>query len=163
MEKLMKRPGWRNQMFSMRLLHIAFVVTSLLLAGYQPGWAERRHDVHDDEIALGAEESEGVIYRIDDDPLGENKRIVVIEESIFTVAPDAVFRTKSGASTDISHFKVGMRVKFYSVDSSLTKIWETSSIEASATLPDAAASSSENGAQPKNKETLRRENGVWKN
>ena len=150
-------------MCSMRLFSILLVVTSMLLADHQLSWAERRHDVHGDEIALGAKGSEGTIYRIDDAAPGVRKRLIVIDESIFTVAPDAVFRTKSGASTEISHFKTGMQVKYYAVDALLTKMWETSSSEASATSPDSATNSSEKSAQPKNKETLHRENGVWKN
>ncbi len=139
------------------------VLAVTILTGVpQSGYAERRQDVHGDIIALGAKRAEGTIYRIDTVTGDDGQSLVVIDESIFTVDSRTVFRTRSGVSTDISHFKVGDTVHYYFVDSLLTKMWVSLPDETNVDpSQDERQSNAENDVQIE--QAIRLENGVWKN
>lgn len=138
------------------------IIVVITLTGVpQLCYAERRQDVHGDIIALGAQRAEGKIYRIDNAISDNGEKLIVIDESIFTVDSSTVFRTISGDSANFSYFEVGDTVNYYFVDSLLTKMWEANPDETNIdTSKSEIKSDDTQGVRAKE---IYMEDGVWKN
>ncbi|ADW18220.1 hypothetical protein Despr_2072 [Desulfobulbus propionicus DSM 2032] len=131
-------------------------VLGIVLLGDGNALAERRYDTHGDVIALGAEEFTGVVEGIREKQPGSSQ-IIVINDSVYTIDKEAVFRTRSGGPTSVAYFKTGMAVKFYALGSVLTKMWEVTEQGPSVGQEPVPAT------QQKNVVPFRQEGGVWKN
>lgn len=144
----MKRQQWLY-------LTILFGILTLLAT---PGHTERRHDVHGDLVHLGAEEFTGVFVAVQN-PGDDGPQRVIIDDSIYTVDKQAVFRAEGGGLNSLASFKPGTPVRFFALDSLLTKMWATGS----PTEQEEGAQAAGDGAGKKPASTLRQEKGVWKN
>lgn len=137
-------------------LHVAMCCAFSMLLAF-PGQAERRYDVHGDLVSLGADEHTGVLTSVHNASPGNPQR-VVINDSTYTVDDQAIFRTAEGSLTSLAQLKPGTPVRFFSVDSLLTKMWATGKPSGQKKELQAAP-----GGAKKTIHTLRQENGVWKN
>lgn len=144
----MKRLTW---LYATILFGILFLLAS-------PGQTERRHDVHGDLVYLGAEEFTGFFVSAqsngDDGP-----QQVIIDDSIYSVDKQTIFRDKGGGLTSLASFKPGTPVRFFALDSLLTKMWVTGFPSQQKEGEQAAA----DGGNKKPSSTLRKDKGVWKN
>lgn len=118
---------------------------------------EPTYDLHGDLIYPGAEEFSGVIDGFEAN--GERRDIIVINDSIYTIQSDAIFRNRAGGKTGLSSFQPGMIVKFYALDNLLTKMWETEEDEEGIMIEDPEVSPE----QPARGDQVRQEDGVWTN
>jgi hypothetical protein len=150
----MKREKW---MCVLVLLGVVFFSAS-------PARTERRTDVHGDLIHIGAEEFTGVFVDAHETTTG-GPRTVVIDDSTYTVDGQAIFRTQAGGTTTLADFKGGTPVKFYALDSLLTKMWPSGTAKAAgaATEQNAAENNTRFVERKKSDSTLRKEKNVWKN
>lgn len=144
---------------------VSILLTTLMMMTVMTGQAagEHRYDTHGDEVPLAAKEAEGVIYRLDSSDSGSKNIVLVINEDFFSIDSHTIFRTNSGALTDISHFQPGMYVKIYFIGSLLTNIREDQSQGGTKDTSSSANSPSPKGSKTNKTEKLRQENGVWKN
>jgi hypothetical protein len=137
----------------------SIVLFGILILIASPGHAERRHDIHGDLVHLGAEEFTGVFVssqRVGDD----GPQQVIIDDSIYSVDKQTVFRDKGGGLISLTSFKPGTPVRFFALDALLTKMWATGEppteqVEKKKTIPSTE--------DKKPSSMLRKEKGVWKN
>lgn len=141
------------------------VLLGVVFSFATPARTERRTDVHGDLIHIGAEEFTGVLVAVNEPAVTGGPRTVVIDDSIFTVDDQAIFRTQAGGTTTLASFKSGTPVKFYALDSLLTKMWPSGTIKSSTPAieqgADANGAGSVQGKKPAS--TIRKKDGVWKN
>ena len=146
----------------MKLGHfIGLLCTTLaLLFAASSGMGEPRYDTHNDLIRPGAEEFTGNLDSIKPMNADGVYTTVVINDTTFTVDSKAIFRTQGGSLATLDSFHPGMTVKFFALDSLLTKMWPVAEQQTSSPQPESSKSSSWD-AKPEKK--IRKENGVWKN
>lgn len=118
---------------------------------------EPTYDLHGDLIYPGAEEYTGVIDGFE--ALGEREDIIVINDSIYEIRTDAIFRNRAGSKTGLSSFESGMIVKFFALDNLLTKMWDTGEDEEDTGVGEMDSSTQE----PSGSGQIRQEDGVWTN
>lgn len=118
---------------------------------------EHSYDLHGDLIYPGAEEFDGIIDGFEANGVKEN--IIVINDTIYSLHSDAIFRNRTGGRTGLSSFKVGMMIKFYALENMLTKMWDTGEVEESM-VDEGPATSPE---QPASEDQIRQVDGVWTN
>ena len=127
--------------------------------------AEPRYDLHGDRVHPGAEEFAGVFNGIGTAPEKDKEpRLALVNDRTYTVDKDAIFRTKSGAKTTLTSFKEGMAVRYYALDDLLTKMWVVEPDKGDAEDASKATEggdTTEKAAKPA--ETIRLEDGAWKN
>ena len=143
---------------------LSFFTVMLLLPIGRVG-AEPRYDVHGDRVHPGAEEFAGVFNGIGAAPEKDKEpRLALVNDRTYTVDKDAIFRTKSGAKTTLTSFKEGMAVRYYALDDLLTKMWVVEPDKGDAEDASKATEggdTTEKAAKPA--ETIRLEDGAWKN
>lgn len=139
---------------------LAALVGIMVVLSSAQVFAEPERDIHGDRIHAGAEESYGEFnWELTDQ--GVRPQEVVINDRIYTVDENAIFRTAEGELTTLSSFKEGMAINFYAKypPRTLTKMWPTTERE----TEEEGLSSAKKETKPKEIETLHQENGVWKN
>lgn len=144
---------------------ISLLVTILtLLFVSSNGMGESPRDVHDDLVRPNSDEFTGNLDSINLQNTDGTKATVVINDAVYSVDPKAIFRAQGGGLTTLASFKPGMTVKFFAIDSLLTKMWPVAEPQATDSQADSGGNKSSSGmkeAKPEKK--IRKENGVWKN
>lgn len=125
---------------------------------------ESPRDVHDDPIRPNAEEFTGNLDSIKLHDVDSGKTTLVINDTSFIVDQNTVFRSQGGALTTLAYFEPGMTVKFFAIDSLLTKMWTVTAPQSMGSQTESDGSNSDNSLKKsKTEQKIRKENGVWKN
>ena len=127
--------------------------------------AEPRYDVHNDQIYSGAEEFTGVFVGVHKAEKKGEPDIILIGDSSYTIYEDAIYRTRQGGVTDIDYFQKDMPVKFYALDSMLTKLWQADEDNNPGLTAPSNAETNPSGLtdEKDSEEDIRKEGDVWKN
>ena len=155
-----------------RMITTVLSLFVLVIASVLPGHAEQRYDEHDDPVAYAAIRSSGVL---DEQYVHQDgtKRVVIIDDRSYLLDPECIFRNRLGRLVPLARFQPGMEVRFYVVHPSyvaghrttfdqptITKLWHSPS---ETTDDDRDISPSAGGGSRGEDNTLRYEDGVWKN
>jgi len=128
------------------------------------GMGETPRDVHDDPIRPNAEEFTGNLDSIKLSNVDGAKTTLVINDTSFVVDQNAIFRSQGGGLTTLAYFRPGMTVKFFAIDSLLTKMWAVAEPQATGSQMESNGDDSGNSLKKsKPEQKVRKENGVWKN
>ena len=138
----------------------------LVFIAAHPVQSEQRYDLHDDPIAHGALLFDGNIDGFPDTVAEVDE--VTINEGLYLLHEDCILRNGYGRLVTLSSFKEGMRVGFYTVEeNTITKMWEI--LEADQEDEDdggdneIAPDSGQEDQSGGDDDSLRLEDGVWKN
>lgn len=104
------------------LVLLATALPLLLLQGLAR--AEDSYDIHNDLIAFTSLPGYGKIDKVDLNSEGLLETIT-INDTNYTIAPDAIFRDGNGTITPQASMKEGLFVEFYYLENTtkITKIW----------------------------------------
>jgi hypothetical protein len=128
------------------------------------GFGEPRYDVQGDLIRSGAEEFSGILNSINLNTTNNGNASVLINDSIFTVDSEAIFRNKEGGSATLGSFTPGMTVKFFALGSLLTKMWPADKQKNSASQAIGGTGTSNDDTKEANSAgKIHQDRGVWKN
>ena len=118
---------------------------------------EQRYDIHNDPIAHGALEFSGSIDAL---PLSGQRPEITIDDKVYNLLNDCIFRNQFGTLVSLASFRAGMSVRFFVHNKTdITKLWQVEN----------EGDESDDGRQidierpPAANGQLRKENGVWTN
>ena len=143
------------------IINLAIGVCFLALLLSSPVQGEPRYDIHNDQVAHGAFEYNGVI----NSPPAQNsagEAEIIIDDKVYLLRGDCIYRNLSGRLIGMSSFNTGMSVNFFALDEMLiTKLWQVGEEE----NEDEAPSELEYGAVSDSPvdDDIRLEGGVWTN
>jgi hypothetical protein len=150
----------RSSRIHNKLWQAAPLCCLLLLIYAGPLQSEPRYDQHDDLVPYNSIEFDGVLENTYAQSAEEGKK-VLINDAIYFLRPDAVFRNRYGNLVGISSFQAGMLVGFYLLETNqIAKMWEKEDEESSS---EPVQVNPRSGSSPASGDEIRLEDGVWKN
>jgi len=144
--------------YSKKIIIPAVSLCFISLLACLPVTAEPTYDLHGDLIAHGAFEYSGVINQLPQQRSGEAE--IIIDDKVYTLSNDCIFRNQDGRLVGISSFAEGMSVNFFVLDETrITKMWQIAQ-DTDTDEPDRYREI-DSGTQTDGE--IRLENGTWTN
>jgi hypothetical protein len=133
----------------------------VLFAG--PIQGEPRYDMHNDQVPYNSIEFDGVLENTYAQSAEEGVK-VLINDTLYSLLPDAIFRNRHGSLVGISSFQAGMLVGFYLLGTNqIAKMWEKVGEEPSEEPAQVRPRSGGRSSSSESGDEIRLEDGVWRN